>query len=54
MGLFSKDKDAIAEYENAQRDLERVSQRDGAETADYRRANDRVAEAEKNVGWLRR
>lgn len=45
---------AKREHKSAQQDLERVTRRDQAETPDYERANQRVAEAEKRVGWFRR
>ncbi len=54
MGLFSKDQDAVAEHQAAKDELERVARRDGAETEDYHRANERVAESEKDVSWFRR
>ncbi|MGW5642209.1 hypothetical protein ACWEV3_10985 [Saccharopolyspora sp. NPDC003752] len=47
-------KDAVAEYKAAQAELEAVSRRDRAETDEYLRANDRVAEAAENVSWWRR
>ncbi|MBQ0924610.1 hypothetical protein [Saccharopolyspora endophytica] len=41
-------------YNKAKAELERVSRRDRTETDDYLAANDAVAEAAKNVSWLRR
>lgn len=54
MGLFSNSKDAITEHKAAKADLEQVSKRDRAETEDYHRANQRVADTEQNVSWFRR
>ncbi|MCI2423969.1 hypothetical protein MOQ72_41880 [Saccharopolyspora sp. K220] len=45
---------AVAEYEAAKAELEEVSKRDRAETDAYLAANDRVAEAARNVSWWRR
>ncbi|MDM4722732.1 hypothetical protein QTQ03_25200 [Micromonospora sp. WMMA1363] len=57
MGLFSKDlqkTEAIREYKEARRELERVSRGITEETDEYLAANRRVIDAEKHVPWWRR
>ncbi len=44
----------LDEYRAARADLDRISRRDRTETDAYLAANDRVAEAERNVPWWRR